>query len=244
MSSSLLPASLLASLNDQHEQVALPPEEEPTQAAPAASGEDWEAPPEKGYSNLRAVDDDDDSDGLEAYSEWVEGSSQPSTEEEFEALAESAVDLLHAAKDGLSELYDSRFSSIIKRKFSQSHRLHLILVESLWYEDKLNMDNLMKLLKETQEKSPEFQSIQLIDLLEVANDYKGLRRRYRAKPINDKVAEGIRRNLLLVLKKYMTQAPDPLFMLGFYIVAAFSNDAVNLVSIIREEQKFKKETAA
>jgi len=238
--SKILPTSLFQDLNQNHETIELPPppQEEERSHAPTADPEDWDSPAEPGYDELNEPFDDDE-EGLEAFADEIEGpgESGPMSIDEIESLAESAVDLLQASKDGLAEFYDSRFSKIIKRKFSEEKRLHLILVESLYHEDHLDIEHLTDLLKKTQDKSPEFSQVQLIDLLEVANDYKGIRRRYRSKPINDKVEAGIRRNMILVLRKHMTgKTPDPAFILGFYLVAAFAGDAVNIVSIMREEK--------
>lgn len=229
---SVLPPDFFESLNEDQAVVEVPAVENEPQARPTV---DLSSDPD--YPDLQD-DWGDDEPGLEIYAERFESASEGIPYDEMDSLAEGIVDLLHASKEGLSFFYDTRFDSILKKKFTEDQKAHIVLVESLYFEDKLDVESISILLEKSRDKSPSFAAIDLVDLLSVANEYKRLRKRYRSKEINEKVEEGIRRNLKLTMQKYMAGSePDPLFLLGFYIVAAFAGDAVNIAQIIMEDKK-------
>ena len=223
----VIPSSFIESLNNDQETIEI-----------QESVEDFrdsqeELPPEPEpdmYAEWDAEDEDGKPEWLEDIEEGHEAGDRPGmSEDEMEGFSLAFVDFMLMGKSFLADYYDAEFGRILRKKFDEDKRLHIIICEMAETEGGLTIDGLANALEKVKTHSDKFNVVTYPDLLEVGNDYRKLKKRYQPSEIKDYQKDGLKRYFKVTLVKYFGEvSPDPMAMLCLYLVITFGFDGYNL----------------
>ncbi|MEL6673541.1 MAG: hypothetical protein AAFR61_15160 [Bacteroidota bacterium] len=218
----ILTESFLNSFDEEAEDVIIPEAERVEDAT------DLEDTEEAGYDGDRWEDPEEEKPSWLEDLEGEEGGDMGM--EEMESLANIPVDLAHLGKNILDEYWSDAFQKVLEKRFKGDAKKLLFIVQNADYDGKLSLDGIAEVLKKVQSHDDaDFSHIRYADLLEAMNTYKRLKKRYRTKSLAPYQEDGIRRYSRLSIQKYFqTMRPDPILMLGIYLIISFGGDALNL----------------
>lgn len=177
--------------------------------------------------------------------EHSQATGEGMSQEDIDDFSDAFVDGIRITKDLISDFFKTKFGKLVKIKFPAERKRHLFVCTYADQKKKLDIEGVAEVLGLLQKHSKKYEEIEFDELLESMSDYIEMKRRYRAKELQDYQVRGLKRNFGRVLNKYVSGPnADPLAMLAIYMGLAFGPDGINAYFAYQELSELKEEEEA